>query len=115
MVASQAPMGACSTVRLVSHFIFPALESGLRWYRSDGVGRDCRSVMSSRPEIQHAARRHLIPRALFDFSARLEMVGAGLYRAGLEPQGSQRNRDLWFANRGIDVWIFVRPRMDGHI
>src|ERR1700694_2651593 len=107
MAASPAPLGACSAVRLVSHFICPALESGLRGYRSNGVGRDCRSVMSSRPEIQHAARRRLIPRALFDFSARFEMVGAGLYRAGLKPQGSQRNRDLWFANRGTYVRIFV--------
>ena len=49
------------------------------------------------------------------FSAGAEVVGAGLYRTGLEPQGSQRNRNLWLAARGTVVWICIRSCLDGHL
>lgn len=68
-----------------------------------------------RPELKTNTLRSLIPRALYDFSARLEMVGAGLHRTSLEPQGSKWNRDLWFADRGTVVWICIRSCLDGDI
>src|SRR5450756_576768 len=115
MAASLAPMGTCSAVRLVSRFIFPALESGLRWYRSDGVGRDCRGLVPARSDVQHAGRRNIVPRALHGFPAGTQVVGTGLHRAGLEPRGAERRAHLRLAAGRVAVRIFVWSRLDGDI
>ena len=91
------------------------MESYPRWHRGDGAGRDSGRAMSSGSEIQHTARGSLVPCALCDIHARLEMVSAGVYRAGLELQGLKWDCDLWFANRRTVVWIFDWNDVDGNI
>src|SRR5450759_1740000 len=107
MVASPAPMGACNTICIVSNPVFSALESGLRWYRSDGVRRDCRGLVPARSDVQHAGRRNIVPRALHGFPAGTQVVGTGLHRTGLEPRGAERRARLRLATGGTAVRIFL--------